>query len=379
MTRTLLLATVSVLLLAAVPALAIDLGPQVAVSSYRLDPPVLIKGDTGIVTVNVMNSGSESMYINSARLSGAEVSVIQSPDQTQGAIIPGSTVTYVYKVRAQGSDGIYYLRFILDFREGGGYTFNIPVEVESSTLELSIVGAPDPIIQGMKGDFLVMVGNPRPNDANAVTLTPEGDGFLITPSGVFLGTLEPDGSSVVAFNLTPLRQTFIRFRANFKNGINPHTATLTIPLSTVDNRLQADPVITNIHVTTEQGAIHVTGDVTNVGLMTARSVTITTQGEVTPVDPYKVYVVGSLEPDDVASFEVTFRSKATVGEVPLLVTYKDNAGTILTTSSGVEISSQALSDQGSEPSRFTNLLIWMFVVLVAAVFIYFWRRGSSLP
>jgi len=220
-----------------------------------------------------------------------------------------------------------------------------------------------------------MVGNPRPNAVNAVTMIPEGDGFLVTPSGVFLGTLGPDGSSIVTFNVTPLRQTFIRFRANFKNGINPHTSTLTLPLSTVENRLAADPVLTNIHVTTEQGAIHISGDVTNVGLETARSVTVTTQGGVTPVDPYKVYVVGSLEPDDIASFEVTFRSKATVGEVPLLVTYKDRAGNIITSTSNVEISSQALSDQGSEPSRFTNLLVWMFVILIAAVFIYFWRRG----
>jgi PKD repeat protein len=175
--------------------------------------------------------------------------------------------------------------------------------------------------------------------------------------------------------VTPLRQTFIRFRASFKNGINSHTTTLTIPLSTVENRLAADTVLTNIHVTAEQGAIHISGDVTNIGLETARSVTVTTQGEVTPVDPYKVYVVGSLEPDDIASFEVTFRSKATVGEVPLLVTYKDRSGNIITSTSNVEISSQALSDQASEPSRFTNLLIWMFVILVAAVFIYFWRRG----
>jgi PKD repeat protein len=208
-----------------------------------------------------------------------------------------------------------------------------------------------------------------------VTVTPEGDGFLVTPSGVFLGTLGPDGSSIVTFNVTPLRQTFIRFRANFKNGINPHTSTLTLPLSTVENRLAADPVLTNIHVTTELGAIHVSGDVTNVGLETARSVTVTTQGGVTPVDPYKVYVVGSLEPDDIASFEVTFRSKTTVGEVPLLVTYKDRAGNIITSTSNVEISSQALSDQATEPSRFTNLLVWMFVILIAAVFIYFWRRG----
>jgi hypothetical protein len=371
-----LAAAVLLAFLLTAPVLALDIGPQVAVSSYRLDPPVLMKGDTGVVTVNVKNSGSEGVYINSARLSGgAEVSVIQSPDQTQGGIVPGSIVTYVYKIRAEASDGVYYLRFILDFRDGGSYYDNIPIEVESSSLKLSVLETPDPVIQGVKGNYLIMVGNPRPNAVNAVTVTPEGDGILVTPSGVFLGTLEPDGSSVVTFNVTPLRQTFIRFRATFKNGINPHTTTLTIPLSTVENRVAADTVLTNIHVTAEQGAIHISGDVTNIGLETARSVTVTTQGEVTPVDPYKVYVVGSLEPDDIASFEVTFRTKATIGEVPLLVTYKDRAGNILTSTSKVEISGQALSDQGSEPSRFTNLLIWMFVILIAAVFIYFWRRG----
>jgi hypothetical protein len=363
------------LLLLAAPALALDVGPQVTVSSYQIDPPVLMKGDTGVVTVNVLNSGSESVYINSARLSGTEVSTVQSPDQTQGGIAPGSSMTYVYKVRSEASDGVYYLRFILDFREGGGYSFSIPVEVESSALRLSIMETPDPIIQGVKGEYRVMVGNPRPNAVNAVTVAPEGDGFLVTPSGVFLGTLGPDGSSIVSFNVTPLRQTFIRFRASFRNGINPHTTTLTIPLSTVENRFAAEPVLTNIHVATDQGAIHISGDVTNVGLETARSVTITTQGEVTPVDPYKVFVVGSLEPDDISSFDVTFRSKASVAEVPLLVTYKDMAGNIITATSNVEISSQALSDQASEPSRFSNLLVWMFVILIAAVFIYFWRRG----
>jgi len=370
----LLLAAALILLLAA-PVLALDNGPQVAVSSYTLDPQVLMKGDTGIVTVYVTNSGSDGAYINSARLMGAEVAVIQSPDQTQRGIAPGTTVMYVYKVQAVGSDGIYYLRFAVDFREGGGYSLNIPVEIESSSLKLSILDMPDPIIQGVKGEFRVMVGNPRPDAVTAVTITPEGEGFLVTPSGIFLGTLEPDGSSVVSFNVTPLRQTFIRFRATYKNGINSQTTTLTLPLSTVENRLAADTVLTNIHVAAGQGAIHISGDVTNVGLETARSVTITTQGTVTPVDPYKVFVVGSLEPDDISSFEVTFRSGAAVTQVPLLVTYKDPEGNLITETMNVEINSQALSDQATEPSRFTNLLIWMFVVLVAAVFIYFWRRG----
>ena len=374
--RTLLTAVAALcLLLAAMPVLAIDIGPQVSVSSYRIDPPVLMKGDTGVVTVQVTNSGPDGVYINSARLAGGDISVIQSPDQTQGAIVSGATVTYVYKVRPEAADGVYYLRYVLDFREGGGYTYNIPIEVESSTLKVTILETPDPIIQGMKGSFLVMLGNPRPNAASAVTVTPEGDGFLVTPSGVFLGTLPPDGSSVVAFNVTALRQTFIRFRVNFKNGINPHTATLTLPLSPVENRFAAEPVLTNVRVTAEQGAIHISGDVTNTGLEPARSVTITPQGGVTPVDPYKVSIVGSLDPDDIASFEVTFKSKATIGEVPLLITWKDRAGNILTSTSSVEVSSETLSDQATEPSRFTNLLVWMFVIVIAALFIYFWRRG----
>lgn len=371
----LLAAVLLLILIAGAPALALDIGPRVSVTSYRIDPPVLMKGDTGIVTVEVTNSGVEGVFINYARLSGGDVSVIQSPDQTQGGLVSGGTVTYVYKVGADAPDGVYYLRFVLDIREGSGYSFTIPVEVESSTLKISVLGTPDPVIQGVKGTFLVMVGNPRPNTVNAVTVTPEGDGFLVTPSGVFLGTLAPDGSSVLAFNVTPLLQTFIRFRVNYKNGINPHTATLTLPLSPGENRFAAEPVLTNIRMTTEQGAIHVSGDVMNTGLETARSVTITPQSLVTPVDPYKVSIVGTLDPDDVASFEVTFRSKATVGEVPLLITWKDRAGNVLTTTQAVEVSSQVLSDQATEPSRFTNLLIWMFVIVIAALFIYFWRRG----
>lgn len=74
MPRVALAAAVILALLLAVPALGLETSPQIAVSSYRIDPPVLMKGDTGVVTVNVMNLGSESVYINSARLSGGPMS-----------------------------------------------------------------------------------------------------------------------------------------------------------------------------------------------------------------------------------------------------------------------------------------------------------------
>ena len=81
--------SVFLLLLLVVPALGVVIGPQVAVSSYQIDPPVHMMGDTGMVTVNVMNSGPDSEYINSARLSGgAGVTVIQSPGPDPGRDCP---------------------------------------------------------------------------------------------------------------------------------------------------------------------------------------------------------------------------------------------------------------------------------------------------
>ena len=82
--------------------------------------PVLMMGDTGMVTVNVMNSGPDSEYINSAQALGwgrGHGYPVTGPDP--GRDLTGGAVTYVYQVKALGSDGVYYLRLTLDFREGG--------------------------------------------------------------------------------------------------------------------------------------------------------------------------------------------------------------------------------------------------------------------
>ena len=51
-----------------------------------------------------------------------------------------------------------------------------------------------------------------------------------------------------------------------------------------------------------------TGDVYNAGLEVANSVLLTTGGG-QPVNPYRNYVVGSLQPDDFSSFELTFTAR----------------------------------------------------------------------
>ncbi|MDD1660813.1 MAG: hypothetical protein LUQ62_06375 [Methanomicrobiales archaeon] len=357
------------------PVAAEDYGPRLVVSEYRLDPQVLMKGDVGVLTIRLTNTGPDPATLNSARVNGVEVQVKQNPYTDVLPIGPGDSLTFTYTVYTEAVDGFYYVKFTVDYREGGMLRYAIPVEVDSTPLRISVVETPDPLAQGMKGTYRVVVGNPRPNAASAVTVTPEGEGFVITPSSSFVGTLEPDAQSTIPFTIIPLRQSFIRFRANYKNGINAHTTTVTLPLDPSENRFQPELAITGIRVTAGPGYLRIAGNVTNIGLEAARAVTLTTGGDATPADPYRVFTAGVLEPDSTSPFEVTFRTRTSVSQVPVLLSYKDTQGTTYTDSVDVEFDRQALAEQANEPSRLITLLVWMLVIVVAAVIIYAWRKG----
>ncbi|MDD1657453.1 MAG: hypothetical protein LUQ41_03225 [Methanomicrobiales archaeon] len=357
------------------PVSAEDIGPRLVVSEYRLDPAVLMKDDVGVLTIRLTNSGTDPATLNSARLNGVEIQVKQNPYTDVLPIGPGDSLSFTYTVRTEASDGLYYVKFSVDYREGSTLRYSIPVEVDSTPLRILVVETPDPLAQGSKGTYRVVVGNPRPNDATAVTVIPEGEGFLVTPSSSFIGTLEPDAQFPLPFTVVPLRQSFIRFRVNYKNGINTHTATVTLPLDPSENRFQPDLALTNIRVTAGPGYLRIAGNVTNIGLEAARAITLTTGGDATPADPFRVFTAGVIEPDRSSPFEVTFRSPSSVSQVPVLLSYKDAEGTTYTDSMDVEFNRETLAEQASEPSRFITLLVWMLVIVVAALIIYAWRKG----
>ena len=104
------------------------------------------------------------------------------------------------------------------------------------------------------------------------------------------------------FNLTPSAPTAVDFLASYLNGPNTHNVTLTLPIAFAVDKTQADPVMSNIVAAEEGGNIKITGDVTNSGLQDANSVTVTAGAPAVPVDPYKIYAVGLLKPDDFSSW-----------------------------------------------------------------------------
>ncbi|MDK2889852.1 MAG: hypothetical protein PWR21_484 [Methanoculleus sp.] len=350
---------------------------DVTVTSVAVDPAVLMPGDEGTITVAVQNSGPSTVPLGGARLYEDGVVPMGEPYPSVGDIGAGLNRTFTFAVRADAPNGTYYPRFSLDLRENGTLSHPVPVRVDGTPLTASVADRPDAFAAGRTAEITVRVGNPRPNAVSGVQVVPQGTNFTVTPSSAFLGALAPDGSGTVVFNLTPAAETDVTFRVVWRNGINTHTADLVLPVAFGEDKRQADPVITNVEVAAEGDIYRATGDVMNVGLEPARSVLIAPGAPATPVDPFRVYVVGTLDPDDISTFEVTFEADAGVEEVPLVVEYRDDDGNLYTAARPVSLENrtgeEAADAGGPVPAVAAGVLV-IVAALAALWYVRRWRR-----
>jgi hypothetical protein len=352
---------------------------DLTVTSSSLDPVVLMKGDTGTLTVTIQNTGAETVAIRSARLYGSGVVPLSDPYPSVGEIGAGNTKTFTFTVRADGGEGTFYPTFVLDFRDGGGnLRYPVPIQVEDTPLSASVIRKPDAFAESRTADITIRVGNPRPNNASGVQVVPLGSGFTVTPTSGFIGALAPDASGTVTFNLTPTAETDVTFQVVWRNGINTHTTDLVLPVAFGEDKKKADPIITNVEVMSESGGYRVVGDIMNAGLESARSVLVTPGQPATPIDPFRVYVVGTLDPDDISSFEVTFKTDGTVTEIPLVIEYRDDDGNRYTSTRMVGLGSAPAPIDEREDGGFplVGAIVVVLVALgVAGAIYHSWRRA----
>ncbi|HON40841.1 MAG TPA: hypothetical protein PK196_05170 [Methanoculleus sp.] len=351
---------------------------DIAVVSSSLDPPVMISGDTGTLTIVVQNNGADPVAIQSARLYGKGVVPTTDPYLAVGEIGGGNTRSFTFTVRADAGEGTFYPTFVLDFRDGGSLRYPVLIQVEDTPLSISMVKKPDAFSEGRTAGITLMVGNPRPNAVSGVQVVPEGAGFSVTPSSGFVGGLEPDASGTVTFNLTPETETDVTFRVVWRNGINTHTTDLVLPVTFGEDKKRANPVITNVEVTPISGGYRIVGDVMNAGLESARSVMIAPASPAIPIDPFRVYVVGTLDSDDISSFEVTLRVDAAVEDVPLIVEYRDDDGNLYTSTRTVGLGGGTVApvkEQESGGFPVLGALVVLLIALgVAGAIYHSWKR-----
>ncbi|MDK2989624.1 MAG: hypothetical protein PWR16_1153 [Methanoculleus sp.] len=343
-------------------------------TSVAIDPAVLMPGDAGTITVAVQNTGPSTVPLGGARLYEDGVVPTGEPYLSVGDLGAGLNRTFTFAVRADAPNGTYYPRFSLDLRENGTLSHPVPVRVDGTPLSASVAAKPDAFAAGRTAEITIRVGNPRPNAASGVQVVPQGGNFSATPSSAFLGALAPDGSGTVVFNLTPAAETDVTFRVVWRNGINTHTADLVLPVAFGEDRRQADPVITNVEVAAEGGIYRATGDVMNAGLEPARSVLVTPGAPATPVDPFRVYVVGTLDPDDISTFEVTFEADAGVTEVPLVVEYRDDDGNPYSVERPISLENRTREEGADAGLPAPAVAAVALVVIAALVALWYIRR-----
>jgi len=375
---------------------------QITVTNVELDPGVFVKGDTGIITVTVKNTGSESVSVNRAELYSNEISVVN--DDAYDTVTPigaGNEMQFSFTVDGDAPDGIYYPRFYLDYTGSNSFSYNIPVKIESTGLSISVIDSPDSWQDGNEDEVTLLVGNPRENAVSGVEVSASGDGITSSQTSYFIGNLEPDESKEIKFDITPEGAESIEFDVSWRNGINKHTSSLSIPVSYGDDKTGADPILNNVKSTSSGSYSTVSGDITNAGLEDAMSIVVTVGSPAVPVDPYKMYVIGSLEPDDFSSFDVTYELTGgkNTGEMPVIITYKDLNGNdyekeySVSSGSGSAVSSDSSSpdssDAGSKAPRdgggmmggmgggFSKIPVLEIVVIIIAglVLVIVWKKG----
>jgi hypothetical protein len=384
------LAAILIASVAIVPVIAystpdsITAAGKVYVSNVTYDPAVFFDGDTGTASYTVTNGATDlGVVVNHATLheTAGKIRLVSDPFQNSAQIGPGKSHTFTFTILAEGAEGFYYPTFSLSFRDADNLFHRQMVQVDNTPLILTVVDKPDAFTAGKKKTVSLQVANPRRNAVENVVLSLSGDGLEFSPSQVYVGSIGPGAKGAVNFSVTPARETTAHMTLDYDNGNNPHSRTLDLPVTFGADKKSADPVMSNVQVTGSGGSWTVTGDVNNAGLETANTVMVTALPPAVPEDPYKVYVVGALKPDDFGSFEITFAAED-AETVPLRLSYKDADGNVYDKVQDVKIqSSPSIRVVANSPAQGPVSLPVMAGIALVLLFVggwaYYLRRNRK--
>jgi len=315
----------------------------VSVTKTTVEPASLMPGDTATVSIEVTNTGADPVQVTRTFLRDAMVPSIG--EQTAGGIIgAGAKQTFTYTVKADTNThtGTYYPWFYMEFREGGSLSTHIPVQVDETPATVLVTSRPDSFVEGKKEQIKLVIGNPRSSEISGVSVVPFGDGIEAVQTGHFAGAIPPSGTANVTIDVIPTKETTLGFEVTYRTGQNTHTTRAEIPVVFGDAKTMAHLVVNNIEVKGGFGSYSISGDITNAGLTTARGVVVTTGNPAVPENPYPEYVLGSLESDDLSSFDLNCRVENAT-QVPLLISFRDADGTLYTQSIAVSLDKVGVS------------------------------------
>ncbi|ABS54585.1 conserved hypothetical protein [Methanoregula boonei 6A8] len=348
----------------------INAANNVYVSNVTYDPGSFFTGDAGTVTVAVTNGNANQSIVANHATFGFDnnFQLTSGSYDTSSTVGPLQTRTYTFSVITQSADGSYYPTFSLNIGDATSIYYRGLVKVDNTPIVATLIDKPDAFTPATKNTLSLQLANPREDDVkNVIVDVDGGSGADILPATQYIGVLSSGASTVVNFTVTPNVETTLNVTVKYDNGDNHHSVDLKIPVAFTTDKMQADPVMSNIVIALTNGTCDVTGDITNAGLSNANGVTVTSLSPAIPQEPDRNYVIGTLKPDDFGSFEITFTVPDGTTSVPLQLSYKDSDGNILSSVQNIDLT-QTTAQPNSQPSMLPVLV----VVIIAVIFVGGW-------
>lgn len=298
---------------------------KVHVTNVTMDPEVFYPDEQGTITVEIQNSGNESVGFSHATLLDNDITILNPNSyDTLMFIGPSSKMTFTFLVKADAPDGTYLPTFSLGFKDTGSIRYPFKVEIQSADLKVSVSDKPDTFSLEKKGTIHLSLVNPRDGALKDILVVPVASGMDITPTQSYATTLEPTTSKDMTFQVTPHASGTISFNVTYRNGNNLHTTQIFFPIVTGEDKMQVQPVVNNIEVTQSGQYYTLKGDVSNAGINDALSMVVTAEAPYA-VEPSRTYTIGTLDSGDFSTFEITVANRD-LASVPLVIQWKDSSG-----------------------------------------------------
>ena len=363
--------------------------PSYSIQSLTVTPGTLLPGESGQLQFTIQNAGLTPLVIDKISVTDSEnvISVKHPAITSLGAIGAGKSLTITLPISAKDVDGTFYPTLYVDFKYDSAtnlqYTYlkyPFAVTVDSKSVSLSVTERPEVFEPDTTQIVGLSIGNLRANQIDSVVVTASGEGVSCEEGMVFAGAIAPGASSDVFLTVITSEKTeSINLDVSYKNGANWHTDTLTIPVEGGELKTGAELFVNNIEITSGASYTTITGDVNNAGLQTAKGLVVSLNGA-EPLQPYPVFVVGSLDADGLSEFELTFTNPES-DSLDLIFTYKDDNGNTYVQEETVSISavqSAGSAVSGGNPVAAGIAVVLLILIVGGAVFLI-WKKGNLIP
>ncbi len=323
---------------------------QISVTSVTLDPQVFYPGEEGTVTVQVANSGTQSVALASADILDPNIAVEgNNPYNTMLYLGPGNVMTYTFVVKVTSDVGTYFPLFTLASRDAGSIRYPIQLEVEADDIHAGISYKPDNFAVSTESTVNLSIINPRDGPVSTIVVTPEADGVVVSPAQYFVSSLGAGSDVEIPFDIIPSTGTNVTFHITYQNGImNQHSTDVVLPLNLGVNKAAVVPVLNDLALVSQAGTYQLTGDVTNAGITDASGLVLMVGPPAQPQQPYSSYAVGSLTSDDFSSFTLTFTAND-LSNIPVIIQWKDADGNTISTTHNLDL--RSIAPSGSTGTR----------------------------